>query len=249
MAGCVNPAKRSQLGSRDHLLGWFRRAGSDTVIPVFKRDGTYFSVCHGFEIPFKECPEGLEWAITPSSMTGTRIGWDAAARTHYLAVMDRQADNFSDGRYGCGEKEYLVRIEKIGGLSDSSTQRPSTQEDFLGSYQPVWIPAMRIEIRRDGDRYFSSERIFQHSGEWKPFGETRELTPVPDQPGFTGFERNGNCCLVYHEALNRFELVMTNAKSEPSVLRMPLARVLATASPDSALALSPGLKIGIPSWR
>ena len=249
MAGCVNPPERSQVGSRDHLLGWFRRAGSDTIIPVFKRDGTYFSVWHGFEIPFKECPGGLEWAITPSSMIGTRIGWDAAAKTYYLAVMDCQASNFSDGRYGCGEKEQLIRIDMTVELPDAKALPPRTREDFLGSYQPIWSPAIRIEIRKDGDRYFSSDRILDRSGDWKPFGEMRELIPLTDQLGFTGFERNGNHRLVYHQALKRFELVMSNAKSDPGILRMPLARVQAPLSPDRALASSPVLTIGIPSWR
>ena len=53
----------------------------DTIIPVFKTDGTYYSVCRGFEIPLKQCPEGVEWAATPSSMVGTTIGYRVRGET------------------------------------------------------------------------------------------------------------------------------------------------------------------------
>lgn len=85
LPGCVKPGAQSQTGPRDHLVGWFNLSGCDeqnqvvsghgTLIPVFKRDGTYYSVCRGGEVPLKECPEGLEWALTPSSMAGTKIGF------------------------------------------------------------------------------------------------------------------------------------------------------------------------------
>jgi hypothetical protein len=249
LVGCVSPQEPSPAGSRDHLLGWFKRTGDETLIPVFKRDGIYYSVCRGFEVPLRECPEGLEWAVTPSSMTGTKIGWDAASWTNYLTVMDAQASNFTDGRYGTGEREPLRRVAKPPGLVEAEARRPHTHDDFLGLYQPVWIPGMRIEIRKEGRRYFSQDRAYRNPGLWKPSGEPREVTPLPEQLGFTGFERHSSPQLLYNEALRRFEIVMTDAKLSPSIGRMPLARVPAPASCEGGDAPQPLARIGIPSWH
>jgi hypothetical protein len=248
LEGCAEPP----AGSRDHLLGWFKLpersekneiiSGHDTLVPVCKRAGTYYTVCRGFEIPLKECPEGLEWAIAPSSMTGTKIGWDPAAQTAYLAVVDAQASNFTDGRYGVGEQQSLTRIDKPPALLDATAPRPRTQDDFIGWFQPVF-PWMRFEVRRGGQKYFVA---------WQAFGggeEVRELTPLPDQLGFTGFERHGGPRLAYDGALKRFELVMTDTKRIPSEIRMPLVRVPAPASPERDAGPSPAAKIGIPSWH
>jgi hypothetical protein len=246
-AGCANPPG----GSRDHLLGWFKLTKGDTLIPVLKQAGTYYSVCWGVEIPLKECPEGLEWAVSPSSMTGTKIGWDAASNTPYLAVVDEQASNFTDGRYGVGEKEAMTRVDKPPRLLQAKARRPRAQEDFLGWFQPVWLPWVKITIRKDGDRYVNQDWEL-HGAEprsWKAHPETRELTPLPDQLGFGGFERHGGPRLVYNGALKRFELVMTDPKRQPSEIRMPLARLPATSSPELDASPSPAVPIGIPSWH
>jgi hypothetical protein len=260
MVGCVKPPERSHASKRDRLLGWFKLpgrnekkeviSGHDTLIPVFKRDGIYYSVCRGFEIPFKECPEGLEWALTPFNIVGTKIGWDAASKTYYLAVMDNQASNLSDGRYGCGEKEPMTRIEKPSGLLNARARRPRTNQDFLGWYQPIWFPWVKIGIRKNGDRYFSGEQEFHDvPGIWKTSAEPRELTPLPDQLGFTGFDRNSSHRLVHNEALKRFELVFERMETTPTVIRMPLARVSAPSSSEGGNAPPPTVAIGIPSWH
>jgi hypothetical protein len=251
IGGCGKSPERSTATNRDHLVGWYKRSGGDTVIPVFMRDGTYYSVCRGVEVPLRPCPEGLEWAVTPSSMTGTKIGWDATSKTYYLAVMDGQASNFTDGRSGVGEKEPMTRIEKPPELLDAKARRPRTPDDLLGWYQPVWFPWVRIEIRKDGERYLSQDHEFRGAtpGSWTTRLETRELTPLPDQLGFTGFERHGGRRLVYHAPLKRFELVMMDTKRTPAVIRMPLARVGAPSSPESDGAPQPRVMIGIPSWH
>ena len=72
LAGCSTPTSQPQAGPRDHLIGWYELPnhpgnsqeiipGSGTLIPIFKIDGTYYSVCRGIETPLKECPDGLEW--------------------------------------------------------------------------------------------------------------------------------------------------------------------------------------------
>lgn len=250
-SGCAKPGTRLQAGSRDYLVGWYKVTTKDTIIPVFKQDGTYYSVCRGVEVPLKECPEGLEWALAPSSMVGTKIGWDAAAKSPYLAVMDSQASNFTDDRYGVGEKEPLTRLDKPLALLDPKTRRPRTNDDFLGWYQPVWFSWVRIEIRKSGDRYFSQEHEFSgpEPGSWKSRVEPRELKPLSDQTGFTGFDRRNRHRLVYNEHLNRYELVNTIEATNSFVIRMPLARVPAPAPPKGGRAPSPMMKIGIPSWH
>jgi len=58
LMGCVSLTAHSQTGTSDHLIGWFKIQGSDTINPVFKIEGTYYSVCWpGSEVPLKECPE------------------------------------------------------------------------------------------------------------------------------------------------------------------------------------------------
>jgi hypothetical protein len=257
LAGCASPPG----GSRDHLVGWFDVLerdenkkvipGQGRLIPVFKRSGAYYSVCRGFECPLKECPEGLAWAVTPSSMTGTKIGWDAASKTAYLAVLDSQASNFTDGRYGVGEKQPLTRVEKPSGLLDAKASRPRSRDDFLGWFQPIWLPWVKIGVRKDGDRYVSQDRVFHgpEPGSWKTSAETHELTPLPDQLGFTGFERGGGPRIVYNGALKRFELVMSDSKRSTPEIRMPLARVPAPASPEREGSPAPAARIGIPAWH
>jgi hypothetical protein len=258
MVGCVKPPERSHASKRDHLLGWFKLpgrnekkqvvSGHDTLIPVFKRDGIYYSVCRGFEIPFRECPEGLEWALTPFNMVGTKIGWDAESKTYYLAAMDQTANRISDGRYGCGEKDPMTRIEKPSGLLDAKARRPRTNDDFLGWYQPVWFPWIKTEIQKNGDRNFSARQTLREPGIWKTSAETCELILLPDQLGF-GFGRDHITSLVYNETLKRFELVFERVEMTPSVVRMPLARVSAPSSSEGGHAPPPTVAIGIPSWH
>lgn len=250
LTGCAQPSKEP-AGHRDHLVGWYKVVKKDTIIPVFKRNGIYYSVCRGAEVPLKECAEGLEWALTPSSMVGTKIGWDAASKSPYLAVVDSQASNFTDDRYGVGEKEGMTRVDKPPGLFDAKARRPRTINDFIGCYQPVWFPFVRIEISKTNDRYFSQEHELNgpKPGSWKTRVEPTELWPLSDQLGFTGFDRKNRYRLVYSSDLNRFELVKSPEDKTPAVIRMPVARVPSPASPEGGAAPSPLMRLGIPSWH
>jgi hypothetical protein len=254
LSGCTKLEDESPAGRRDHLLGWFKLpecnekkeiiSGSGTLIPVFKRDGIYYSVCRGVEIPLKPCPEGFE------CMGGTKIGYDAATKTYYLAVVDALMSNFTDGRYGTGEKESLMRIKIPSGLLDATTRRPRTHDDFIGCFQPVWFPVVRIEIRKDGDQYVSQEQEFSgpEPGSWTTRVEPEKVNPLSDPLGFT-FGRDGNAQLVYNEDLKRFELVMVVEATPPAVLRMPLARVSISAAIPSGKPPSIKMGIGIPTWH
>ncbi len=222
----------------DHLLGWFKMTDGDTIIPVFKRDGTYYSVCRGFEIPLKECPEGLEWVLTPSSMVGTMIGFDEASNAYYIIIEDQGlASNYEP--YISGEKQPMVRIDKPSWLLDPTALPPRTNDDFLGHYRAIWFPWFRFEIRKEGESYFGAYQMLSETGLWEPEGDPDGLAPLPDRLGFTGFDRETRHILTYNEALKRFEL--TNS--------MPLARVTPSSWPEADAVRLPTMRIGIPSWH
>lgn len=256
MQSCARSGTHSPADSRDQFIGWFALPGrterkqvipgEDTLIPVFKRDGTYYSVCRGVEIPFKKCTEGLEWALMPSSMAGTKIGRDEKLKTYYLAVVDSQASNFTDGRYGCGEKESITKLKQPPGLLNPKTRSPHTNGDFAGTYQFVWFPWVRIEVRQNGARYIGQEWEFSgpRPASWKARVKPCELTSLSNQPGFSFGQNTGNR-LVYNRSLERFELAMERKGMTPSIIRAPLARV---QSGDSSVPLVVR-SIGIPAWH
>jgi hypothetical protein len=237
----------------DPVVGWYRLPrrnlqtrrvipGQATLIPILKIDGTYYSVCRGFEVPFKECPEGLEWALTPSSMVGTTIGFCRPSGPCYIRIVDAQRQTFEES-YTSVERQAITRVDKPSGLLEATARRPRSIDDFLGIYQPVWFPWYRLEIRKDGERYLLVEqefRGFEPPVVWQTRGEPRELTPLPDRLGFTGFGGKQPHRLAYSEALNRFEFVRTDTGA-----RMPLARV----SPSSEEDAIPPMPIGIPAWH
>ena len=134
----------------------------------------------------------------------------------------------------------MTRIEKPSGLLDPTAEAPRTNDDFLGWYQPVWLPGFRFEVRKDGEKYL----VAMTGRDGKTEGEPRELTPLPDRLGFTGFDRKNNNNLTYNESLKRFELTKTISPA----IRMPLARVAPPSSPEEGAAPQPMLTIGIPSW-
>jgi len=245
-------------GPRDHLLGWYKLPnrhyrtrevipGPGTLIPVFKTDGNYYSVCHGFEIPLKECPEGLEWALAPSSMAGTKIGFDEESNEYYIAIKDELLRNNSDYRFGCGEKQTMTRVGKPSWLLDATAEPPRTNDDFLGRYKPVWFP-IPLEIRKEGKKYLLLEsQEADEPGVWKTQIEVQILTPIADRLGFVMSRRKDRCTsITYNKSLKRFELTKQRSKRRPEVIRMPLARV----SPHTErTAITTLMILGIPSWN
>ena len=261
VSGC-GPLTEPSVGARDYLLGWYKLPnrhyrtrkvipGGGTLIPVFKNDGIYYSVCRGFEVPLKECPEGLEWAFTPSSMVGTKIGFDEASNAYYIIIEDAgaQGAQYEGDCSTSGEKQFMTRVDKPSGLPDVTARPPRTNDDFLGWYQPVWFPWIGFEIRKDGKRCLSVE--WELSGAerpavWKSHGKPRELMPIPGRLGFTGFDRKNRHNLTYNEILERFELTKQRDKRQPAIIRMPLVRV--SPHPEFA-AVPPPMRIGIPAWH
>ena len=252
MANCASTTVPQSAGPRDDLVGWYNILGrttdkephlpSDTFIPVFKSAEDYYSVCNGWEVPLKVCPDGLEWALTPSSMVGTTIGFDKDSDTHYIVIKDNWRAAVDD-HYIYGEKLPLKKIAKPWGLLDARTEAPKSNDDFCGWYHIVWMPGARFEIRKDASKYFISDQHLDEELLWKTHGEPRELTPIPGGLGFTE-GRTGKVRLVYNEDLTRFEATKTRS----AVIAMPLARVPAAAS-SKADKVPRLMRIGIPAWH
>jgi hypothetical protein len=240
----------SENADRDYLVGWYKMGRR--LIPVLKNEGGYYSVCRGVEVPLKQCPDGLEWGLTKSSMKGTTIGFDEAAKSYYIIIKDSMRASVEEetlesiriNGFEMGKKTPATKIDKPERLLDANASPPKTIDDFLGVYQPVWFPYVRFEIKKEGDKYFGQELNLRPNDPngWAKRGKPREMTPLSDKLGFTGLD------IIYNQTLNRFEIIMKgDGKEQPATLRMPLVRNPAS-SPDSNTGLQKTV-IGIPSWH
>ena len=225
----------------DPLVGWFKLPDSGPLIPILKVDNTYFTVCLGFEIPLKPCPAGLEWALAPSTMEGTKLTFDPSSSAHSLTICDVAEANNNDNSLS-GQPRSVTKVDKPAGLLDPTAPAPRTLSDFVGLYYPIYAPGMRFEIRKDANGYLSSLQYF-HSGQWSSREESRQLELLPDQLGFSNLDHKHTVQFIYNSALKRYEITRTQAAS---VIRMPLARITdPAAGPDP----SRNTRIGIPSWH
>lgn len=256
-SGCGVLTERSARG-RDHLLGWYELPNRDhdtrkviqgpgTLIPVFKIDRTYYSVCRGFEVPLKECAEGLEWASSPSSMDGTTIGFDAASNEVYIRIVDHGLDGMND-MYIPGEKQFIKKIDKPSWfpMLNAETKPPRTNDDFLGCYRVAWMPVVRMTVRKEAERYYWVTHLQSREHD----DDVIELTPFPDRLGFTISDPDyeDKVGLIYNESLKRFEITSSGLLN--SNAKMPLVRVASEAPSQSDTAPIPTRqKIGIPSWH
>jgi len=148
--------RSSDLTNRDDLLGWYNLANK-ALIPVFKSDGTYYSVCEGWEVPLKPCPEGLEL-----HMLTTTIGFDKKAKTHFIRILDPRTGHYPEGTIP-PEKRPMTKVARPswfrGPKAQPPTEHPGTNDDFLGWYQYVWWPHVRLEIRKDGQKRMARELL------------------------------------------------------------------------------------------
>ncbi|MBI5818425.1 MAG: hypothetical protein HZA88_05515 [Verrucomicrobia bacterium] len=252
--GC-RPSPKTSAGDRDYLLGWYelpRRhystreviPGFGTLIPVLKKGGSYYSVSHGVEVPLKACPEGLEWGLGQSSMRGTKIGVDAASKAPYISIEDQNAQ-YEGGYSTFGEKQFMTRIDRPSGLLDPTTSPPQTIDDFLGCYQPLWLPVLRWELIRDGNKYHVKTQILNKDG-WKTEESASvALEPLPKQLGFVCSSKK-KAKLIFNRDLKRFECVM--GPDDNHNLTMPLVRIMPSLVSGTG-ATSPPKEIGIPTWH
>ncbi len=249
-------------GPCDEFVGWYNMAqrnpegdhendgdiaDGDRLICVLKHGNSYYSVCRGFEVPFEPCPDGLTWALEPSSMKSTTIGFDEEAETYYLKVMDSWAmqQGHEEG-HDPTRKRPLTAIDDPDWLLDPTAPPPRTLDDFLGWHKAVWFPYVRWELQKDAEGYFATYQEMREPGEWKTEGERVDLAPLAGQLGFSGLDHRDKVHLVYNRTLKRFELAM---KLESSVLRMPLTKFESPASLEEDAAPLPKVTIGIPSWH
>lgn len=248
--GC-GPVTELTPGSHDILLGWYRLPNYDrnqkvlpgpgTLIPVFKRQGVYYSICRGVEVPLKESPDGLEWAMLPSSMEGTRVGLDAASGRPYLVIHDSLRQYEADWSTA-GEKQFMERIKKPPWLLDPTAKPPRSLDDFLASFIPAWFPIFRWTVHRDGDKYGLRGEYAKEGGwEFHP-EESSVLSPLADPLGFAWTK--GKISLRFNPKLRRYECVMGDESS--GMLRMPLVRMGVSNSP---CGVPPPMEMGIPSWH
>ena len=245
LAGCQNLEPVRYVDPADPLTGYFQiqqrrrnRKEPATIIPVLKIDGTYYSVCRGFEVPFERTSVGLEWDIEPSSMTGTTIGCRPGGN-YFIIIRDSLSEDFTGETsrpHNTGPRS-MTRISEPASLLDPTASRPRSNDDFVGCYMPRWFPYYKITIRKEGET-FLAEAVILISKEWAPDQKVVELMPFSDRIGFSNFDKRHS--IEYNERLNRFEMV----KATTPPLRMPLVRVNPAAPPPE-----PILIIGVPSWH
>ena len=233
--GLTYPDKENAV--HDDLIGWYQMQNR-TLIPVFKRDGAYYSVSRGFEIPLRACPEGLVEAFRPSGEEGTTIGrYPEDPNKYFISIVDRQRKQFEEG-FISGRKQEMQKVENPVDLPKSDAPAPQSMDDFLGWYQPAWFPWIRLEIRKENQSYCVAEYYTQKPGEWTS-GQTEKLSPLAEGLGFA--EDGEPVSLIYNDALKRFEI---NMKTNDTLIRMPMVRI----SPEEKAIAEP-VNIGIPYWH
>lgn len=260
LIGSDNVLSHESVGARDRLCGWYKLSQGNRLIPIFKIDGTFYTVMSrgGFETPLQECPDGLAWPSTPpSSMVGTKIGFNEESKDIYISIVDQNRE-YQDDSFSSGKMQSLTATAKPSWLRDATTQPARTYDDFLGWYEPVWCPYIRVQIRREGGEYLLAVELLETTGaknSWVPHGKQYELIPLPDRLGFAmglehkeDLEQEGLTVRLLHSTTRRrFELQLSSVAAKARVYRMPLARIPAP-SPEQGAAPLPPMDIGIPSW-
>ena len=255
--------------SRDRFIGWFALPepeqtdnqlipGHAALIPVFKRDGSYWTVTFGAEVPLKECSEGLEWAASPPLAEGTKFGYDKATKAYYIIIEQQWLKDEYPSLYVGGVKQPMTKVDPPPGLLDAAARPPRTNDDFVGWYQPAWFPIVRFEVRKEGDKYLWTEQVLEgrapgEPGAWTAHGKPIELAPLTDRLGLVlSHYKSQQTSLIYNPALKRFEMTHEDSQNRPpTVIRTPLARVAAPPSPESSKvpASIPRAFIGVPLSR
>ena len=213
------------------------------MIPVFKHDGVYYSVTLGMETPLKVCPNGLEWGLLPSSMEGTTIGLDAVTKEPYIIIEDSNAQY--EGDYSTsGERQFMFLIARPASLLEATAAAPKRLDDFIGCYQPVWLPGLRWTVRKEGAVWQVAVQVAKPDGTWSVLQHERVVfEPLSGRLGFAWGRGRETAQLVFNPALNRFECRYADGR-----ICLPLARVAPEAPAETGLP-SPQMTIGIPSWH
>jgi hypothetical protein len=192
-------------------------------------------------------------------MKGTTIGYDRINDYYFIIIKDSMmasvqeetSESIQKSGFELGKRTPAARIERPAGLLDANAPAPKTNEEFLGTYQPLWFPYVRFEIQKQGEKYYWQELNIgsaDHNG-WIKRGEPREIVALTGELGFGEFGRKSTK-LVYNKSLWRFEMVMAGGNSNKEdhiILRQPLVRNPATTPDSNGVFLQ--TVIGIPSWH
>ncbi len=238
LSGCRTPTDGPE-GSRDHLVDWYKASSpridgtGETLIPVLKIDGTYYTTFRWVEVPMRECAEGLIWDDgRESPLLSLLIGYSSESNTYYgrASHRDRYTDySQPDMEHWGKESLELTRVDKPKWVLPAPP--PRTNDDFVGCFQFVWFPPFGIRIRKEGEKYLLSKFDFGRSDKWE------ELAPRPNGLGVLD-------SIVYSENLLRFEMVSTKETEDGAVTyRVPLSRVPAA---PTELPSEPDRWIGYP---
>jgi|GEM_PF-2785969 len=238
----------SKPDNRKLVADWFQMPPvsginrQNTLIPVLRIGGNYYTTYRGLEIPLQKTPEGLKWNLLPSPLADTTIGYFGPSYPCSIRVVDRTRVNL-DPSYSpdAAPPVLMTKANEPDGLLEATAAKPRKLDDFVGVYYPVWFPWFRLEIRKDGNQYLSVEQVLaslEPPLQWTPRGRAQMITPFADGLGFVGFPGDPHS-LVYNETLKRFELVRAD-----NGLKMPLAKL----PPKKEITL-PTLPIGIPTWN
>ncbi len=133
--GCQNPTTPSATETSESVAGydmilWYKmppvdRVSHGALIPILKIGGAYYTVSHGLEIPLKECPEGLRWNLTPSTMSETVIGFHGPSYPCSIRIVDRQRANFDESYLPDKMPPVpMTKLDKPPGLLDTTARRP-----------------------------------------------------------------------------------------------------------------------------
>ena len=251
LSGCQSGKNKSVAMYDDRIIGWYKLGSgidddanvnkNDTLVPILKRGNEFYTICRGFEMPLGKSPVGLEWTFKPSSMEGTAFVFCGPGWPCHLKIYDSQKSVFD--WYEPGKKYKLIKIPEPEGLTCTVEKKPEVLDDFIGMYQPVYFPLIRIEISKEGDGYIHSYfelRVIQDTASWLNMGQVKSVKPLENNRGFLIAEEHAKNYLMFSEELNRYEIIIGSTG-----LRMPLVKI--SAGEDLPLALD--VNLGIPSWN
>ncbi len=250
-SGCQLFKKKTVAMYDDRIIGWYKLStktiddavveDDDTLVPILKRNKQFYTICRGFEMPLNTCSAGLEWGFTPSSMEGTMFVFCGPGWPCHLKIYDRQKAVFD--WYEPGKKYKLIKVAEPEGLSYTVESAPENSDGFIGIYQPVYFPWMRVEISKEADKYnykYSELRIVQEEAKWIAMGMAESVLPLDEAQGFLVIYQKAKNYLLFSKELSRFEVIIGSTG-----LRMPMVKL--TSSEETPQV--PKVNLGIPSWN
>lgn len=244
--------------SLDHYLGWYRLPPVDrktrepvdrpgSLIPIFKRGETYYTVMKWVEVPLVASDTGLVWGYEQTSMRGTAFTFDPATGEYFLIHCDAQHAG-NDEWYVWGERRRLHPADPPGWLPDFTADPPRSLRDKLGDYYFAWCPVLSIRITEEDGSYWSVERVRDDHGRWVDHGSRQEVC-LSSNPLRFNHQAKPNP-IRFNTDLRRYEVVAPRPQA-PDDMRMPLLREDPLADWEwnhLDEAQKRDLTVGVPAW-